>query len=383
MDSFKWCFFLRCWCRKEKTLVISHSSTLSGRSTFSAFYENPSCPVPNYSRIFGLRTTFYLSENCFIEMHTGRKYRNYAFITAPEHVCNELIKLNDVTFQDMCLKVQEARQSDTRFNERKNITKSSFVRNVKSAADVYSPNRFEVLNCETTENDENDHPYHKDTSKVGSDTINHHSRYKQSKRPEVIVNRFPENQHTFQKKCTVPGEKTYKEAVTEKTNTTHTNHVAILGGSMISFNEGIKSEFNKTLRSGWARFKHFPGASSKDLLHYIDPTLEEQNFEAAIIHTGINDILYESSSRQINLLLQNIKEIGKKCKNYKVKYVFMSSLTFNTRVSRKLLNEVNEMIERVCLEDGYHYIENGNVYENDLFKDELHLQNSDKKNFVS
>ena len=37
------------------------------------------------------------------------------------------------------------------------------------------------------------------------------------------------------------------------------------------------------------------------------------------------------------------------------------------------------MIERIYLENGYHYIENGNVYENDLFKDGLHLQNSGKK----
>ena len=115
------------------------------------------------AKLFGLRTTSYLSENCFIEMHTGRKYKKYAFITAPEHVCNELIKLNGVKFQDMCLKAQEARQSDNRFNERKNITKSSFERNMKSAADsIYSQNRFELLNCETAENDENDHPYHKD-----------------------------------------------------------------------------------------------------------------------------------------------------------------------------------------------------------------------------
>ena len=68
---------------------------------------------------------------------------------------------------------------------------------MKSAADsIYFPNRFESLNFETTENDEND------TSVAGSHTINH-SRYKQSKRPEVVANRFPENQHTFQKKCIV------------------------------------------------------------------------------------------------------------------------------------------------------------------------------------
>ena len=68
------------------------------------------------------------------------------------------------------------------------------------------------------------------------------------------------------------------------------------------------------MRSGRARFKHFPGASSKDLLHYNNLTLEKQNFEAAIIHIGINDILHDNSSRQINLLLQNINEIRKSAK---------------------------------------------------------------------
>ena len=158
-------------------------------------------------------------------------------------------------------------------------------------------------------------------------------------------------------------------------------NVAILGDSIISFNMGIKSKFNKTLRTIWARFKHFPGALSKDFLHYIEPTLEEQNFEAAIIHIGINDIIYDSSSQQTNLLPQNIKEIGKKRIRYKVKYVFISSLTFNIRISDKLLNEVNKMINRVWLENGYYYIENRNVYENDLFKDRLNLQNSGKKIF--
>ena len=131
-------------------------------------------------------------------MSAGRKNTNFAFITAPEHVCHELIKLNGVTFQGMCLKVQEERRSRTWFNESRNITKSSFERSMKSEADsIYSPNRFELLNCETTENDGNDHPYHKDTSIVAISTRNHLSRYKQSKQPEIVTNRFPENQHNF------------------------------------------------------------------------------------------------------------------------------------------------------------------------------------------
>ena len=37
---------------------------------------------------------------------------------------------------------------------------------------------------------------------------------------------------------------------------------------------------------------------------------------------------------------------------------------------------MNETIERVCYENGYYYIENGNVREDDLFNDGLYLRNS-------
>ena len=42
-----------------------------------------------------------------------------------------------------------------------------------------------------TENDENDHPDHKDTSIAGNDTINHHSRNKQLKQPQVVATNTP------------------------------------------------------------------------------------------------------------------------------------------------------------------------------------------------
>ena len=62
---------------------------------------------------------------------------------------------------------------------------------------------------------------------------------------------------------------------------------------------------------------------------------------------------------------------------------YISSITFNTRISHKLINKVNEMIWRLCLENGSHYIETRNVNENELSKDGLHLQSSNKKKIVS
>ena len=66
------------------------------------------------------------------------------------------------------------------------------------------------------------------------------------------------------------GEKEYKEAVTEKNYVTHINHITILGDGNINFNRSIKPKFDPDRQ----------GVSSKDLLHYIDPTLQQQNFEA-------------------------------------------------------------------------------------------------------
>ena len=55
----------------------------------------------------------------------------------------------------------------------------------------------------------------------------------------------------------------------------------------------------------------------------------------------------------------------------------------DTRVHHKSFNQINEIIEKVCLENNCHYIDNRNVNESDSFKDGLHLPNFDKRNFVS
>ena len=68
---------------------------------------NKNSSEEDIAKLFGLRATPYLLENCFIEMPTGRKNRNYAFITAPDHACHEPIRLNGAAFQDMSLKLKK------------------------------------------------------------------------------------------------------------------------------------------------------------------------------------------------------------------------------------------------------------------------------------
>ena len=58
---------------------------------------------------------------------------------------------------------------------------------------------------------------------------------------------FQKTNTTFGKKCSVPGKKTYEEAVTGETKTTLTNDITIPGYSIVNLNRGVKSEFNKAL----------------------------------------------------------------------------------------------------------------------------------------
>ena len=58
--------------------------------------------------------------------------------------------------------------------------------------------------------------------------------------------------------------------------------VIVLGNSII---RGIRvRDFNQQVKNGYVKFKSFPGCNSKEMLHYIEPTLETGFYESAILH---------------------------------------------------------------------------------------------------
>ena len=48
---------------------------------------------------------------------------------------------------------------------------------------------------------------------------------------------------------------------------------------------------NSQVQKGTIHLKAFPGTKANQLNHYVVPTLEEFDYDCAIIHVGINDIL--------------------------------------------------------------------------------------------
>ena len=54
---------------------------------------------------------------------------------------------------------------------------------------------------------------------------------------------------------------------------------------------------NSQVKEGRIQSKVFRGAKANQLNHYVIPTLEEFNYDCAIIHVGINDILQSKDVR--------------------------------------------------------------------------------------
>ena len=59
-------------------------------------------------------------------------------------------------------------------------------------------------------------------------------------------------------------------------------------------------EFNSFIKKGEVSLKTFPGAKARQLNHYTIPLLEDNTYDGAIIHVGINDLpSYDKSTNDI------------------------------------------------------------------------------------
>ena len=152
-----------------------------------------------------------------------------------------------------------------------------------------------------------------------------------------------------------------------------------------SIPKGIKvKELNEQIRHEHARVHSFPGATSKQLLHYLDVNIEDST-DTVLIHIGVNDILQSVSN--MDRLLLNVREMVRKCRFFGVKNMFVSGLVYTRRIRVNILNDLQKKLVDICREMNVYYIDNTNIKGVSLFKDGLHLLDSGKKilakNFVN
>ena len=199
--------------------------------------------------LFGLNSAPYLRDTCNIDFpinNKTRKFKGFAFIKASAHITDKLIKLDGISYHDNELRIEDATSTRKRTN---------------------------------------------------NNTSN------ESRRPSVVVDNYPENQHLYGRKSSASESKFSKRK----------KLIVIFGDSIP---RGIRlNEFNSWLHEGYAQLKSFPGGTSKELLYYVEPTLKSKKFDAALLHVGVNDPLNDESQDSVQNLLDNLKQIGLKCKS--------------------------------------------------------------------
>ena len=136
--------------------------------------------------------------------------------------------------------------------------------------------------------------------------------------------------HHCQQTQVMPGNTSYADVVKKGKNFT------ILGDSII---DGIKqNEMNKHSKRN-IQLKTFRGATCKDMLRYVQPTLDRAKSDGIIIHVGTNDV---SAKRKIpSDITDSIISVGKKCRDTGVRNVMISGLV--RRKSPRLQAKINEI----------------------------------------
>ena len=92
------------------------------------------------------------------------------------------------------------------------------------------------------------------------------------------------------------------------------------------------------------KFKSFPSCNSKEMLHYIKPTLETGFYDSAILHVGANDLRNNKSPSSTDNLESNLVKIVNNCKSFGVMYLFVSGIAFNKRLPYTVIKKVNEKL---------------------------------------
>ena len=209
------------------------------------------------------------------------------------------------------------------------------------------------------------------TTKNLTEIQNHVKLQNVKRRPPVVVNQNPENQSVFTKKRTVPGESLYSEAVKSKPNN---QNIKIFSDSIA---KGIRiRQLNQFVKSGNARIHSFPGANSKQLLHYLDVNLDNKT-DTVILQIGVSDLLQDISLD--NKFMKNLEYMVQKCRSFGVKRVFFSGITYTKRIAWQILDDAHEQLVSLCKRLEMIYIDNRNIREIHLFKDGLHLLDSGKR----
>ena len=181
-----------------------------------------------------------------------------------------------------------------------------------------------------------------------------------NKRPDVCIT---EKYISKFKPLTVPGHSNYASITKNgrKILVVSDNHIKRIR----------RNDFNKELKNGKAFFRSFSGSTSKQLNHYIIPSLVGDKPDAVIIHVATNNVLNKLNHEDI---ARNIIYIALICRKYGVNDIAISSVLIKKNPNlNALVRRVNDLLYDLCAKNGFGFISNEMITTDYLWKDGIHL----------
>ena len=181
----------------------------------------------------------------------------------------------------------------------------------------------------------------------------------------------------FNRSELVPGELSYTNVVkSTRLNSGKQNRIIISGDSI--FREIRVREFNYEIKNGYAKFKTFPSSDSREILHYVNPTLEFGNYDTAVLHFAVNDLMQKAFSKSdpVENLIENIRKAAVKCMSHGVSKVFVSAIVRNKRIPESVIEEINKKFSFMCKNNNFTFVDNSSISNVHLFDDGLRLVKS-------
>ena len=103
--------------------------------------------------------------------------------------------------------------------------------------------------------------------------------------------------------------------------------------------------FNSYINGGDVKLKSFPGCRVTQSEHHTIPILEEQQYDAAEICVGINDLLPNNlTTKSMDEISNDIINIANRCCSQIVATIFISSIAYNARVNFQLICNINGLL---------------------------------------
>ena len=96
---------------------------------------------------------------------------------------------------------------------------------------------------------------------------------------------------------------------------------------------GTLKKSSDIIQGGKIHVRAFPEAKSTQLNNYVKPTQDQHSYDAAIMHLGVNDILWSKDYDDLDKLPGNIIKVANTCQKYNIGKMYMSAILPSTRTN--------------------------------------------------